>query len=81
MGAMAKLSLSLRSVPGVLMVTCATVGALVLASLSVLALAPVLIGLVAVAAWLVASLVLAWLGIEAMAALERWFENDRRFQR
>ena len=78
---MAKLSLSLRSVPGVLMVTCAIVGALVLASLSVLALAPLLIGLVAVVAWLVVSLVLAWLGIEAMAALERWFENDRRFQR
>ncbi len=81
MGAMAKLSLPLRSFPGVLVVTCAAVGALVLAGLSILALTPVLIGLVAVAAWLVASLVLAWLGIEAMAALERWFENDRRFQR
>ena len=35
----------------------------------------------AVLAWLVACLLLAWLGIEAMAAVERWFENDSRFQR
>jgi hypothetical protein len=78
---MAKLSLSLRSFPGVLLVVCAGFGALVLASLSILAVAPLLIGLAAVAAWLVASLVLAWIGIEALAALERWFENDSRFQR
>jgi hypothetical protein len=30
---------------------------------------------------LLCSRLLAWLGIEAMAALERWFETDRRFQR
>jgi hypothetical protein len=65
----------------VLLVVCAGFGALVLASLSILAVAPLLIGLAAVAAWLVASLVLAWIGIEALAALERWFENDSRFQR
>jgi hypothetical protein len=78
---MAKLSLPLRSVPGVLLVSCAGVGALVLAGVLVLALAPMLIGLAAVAAWLVASLLLAWLGIEALAALERWLETDSRFQR
>jgi hypothetical protein len=57
------------------------VGAFVLVSVSVLLLAPVLIGGVVVVAWLVATLLLAWLGIEAMAALERWMENDSRFQR
>jgi hypothetical protein len=53
----------------------------VLVVFTALVLAPVLIGGMAVLAWLVACLLLAWLGIEAMAAVERWFENDSRFQR
>jgi hypothetical protein len=78
---LAKLTLSLRSLPGLLTLTCAAVGALVLVVFTALVLAPVLIGGMAVLAWLVACLLLAWLGIEAMAAVERWFENDSRFQR
>jgi hypothetical protein len=31
--------------------------------------------------WVVALLLLGWAGIEALAALERWFENDPRFHR
>ncbi|MFM7265397.1 MAG: glypican [Cyanobium sp.] len=70
-----------RSLPGALVLTCTVVGALVLGGILVLALAPVLIGVLAVGVWLGSSLLLAWLGIEAMAALERWFETDPRFQR
>jgi len=54
---------------------------MVLGGIVVLALAPVLIGALAVGIWLGSSLLLAWLGIEALAALERWFETDPRFQR
>jgi hypothetical protein len=64
-----------------LTLTCTVVGALVLVGITLLVLTPVLIGGVVVVAWLVACLLLAWLGIEAMAALERWFETDRRFHR
>ena len=77
----APLTPSARSLPGALTLACTAIGALVLAGVVVLALAPVLIGVLAVGVWLGASLLLAWLGIEAMAALERWFETDRRFQR
>ncbi len=64
-----------------LSLTCTAIGALVVASVVVVTLAPVVLGLAALALWLAISLVLAWLGIEALAALERWMENDSRFQR
>lgn len=78
---MVKLVPSLRSVPGVITLACTAVGAAVLLAITVLVLTPVVIGFGVVLAWLLSSLVLAWLGIEAMAALERWFENDSRFLR
>lgn len=77
----APLTSSGRSIPGVLTIACTAIGACVLTGVVVLTLAPVLLGVVALGVWLGSSLLLAWLGIEAMAALERWFENDRRFQR
>jgi hypothetical protein len=77
----APLSPRLRSLPGVLTLTCTAIGALVVAGVLVITLAPVVLGLAALALWLAISLVLGWLGIETMAALERWFENDPRFQR
>lgn len=78
---MAPLSPRLRSLPGVLTLACTAIGALVVAGVVVVTLAPVVLGLAALVLWLAISLVLAWLGIEAMAALERWLENDPRFQR
>jgi hypothetical protein len=77
----APLSPRLRSLPGVLALACTAIGALVVAGVVVVTLAPVVLGLAALVLWLAISLVLAWLGIEAMAALERWLENDPRFQR
>lgn len=76
---MAKLVPSLRSVPGAITVACTAIGAAVLVGFTVLLLTPVVIGLGVVIAWVLASLLLAWLGIEALAALERWLENDSRF--
>lgn len=64
-----------------LTLACTAIGALVVAGVVVVTLAPVVLGLAALVLWLAISLVLAWLGIEAMAALERWLENDPRFQR
>jgi hypothetical protein len=65
----------------VLTLACTAIGALVVAGVVVVTLAPVVLGLAALALWLAISLLLAWLGIEVMAALERWLENDPRFQR
>ncbi len=57
------------------------VGSIVLIGVTTLALVPVLIGVGLFLSWLVAALLLGWAGIEALAALERWIENDPRFQR
>ena len=60
---------------------CTTVGALVLAGIAMLTLLPLLVAAAVVLAWAALAVLLAWAGIEGMAALERWFENDPRFQR
>ena len=65
---------------GVLAV-CTVVGALVITLSVSLALVPLVVGVGAIAVWLVLTLILSWAGIELLAALERWLENDPRFQR
>jgi len=65
---------------GVLAV-CTVVGALVITLAVSLALIPLVVGVAALVVWLALALILSWAGIELMAALERWFENDPRFQR
>lgn len=60
---------------------CTAVGALVLAGIAMLTLLPLLVATAMVLAWAAPAVLLAWAGIEGMAALERWFENDPRFQR
>ena len=46
-----------------------------------LALIPLVVGVGALVVWLASALILGWAGIELLAALERWLENDPRFQR
>jgi len=46
-----------------------------------LTLIPLAVGVGALLVWLAAALILGWAGIELLAALERWLENDPRFQR
>jgi len=65
---------------GVLAV-CTVVGALVITLAVSLALVPLVVGVGALVVWLVLALILGWVGIELLAALERWLENDPRFQR
>jgi hypothetical protein len=60
---------------------CTVVGALVITFAVSLALVPLVIGVGALVVWLVLALILGWAGIELLAALERWLENDPRFQR
>lgn len=60
---------------GSAMVLVPLVGLATLALLPLVAIAALLVG------WVMASLLLAWAGIEGMAALERWVEHDPRFQR
>jgi len=60
---------------------CTVVGALVIALAVSLALVPLVLGVGALVVWLALALILGWAGIELLAALERWLENDPRFQR
>jgi hypothetical protein len=71
----------LPPLPTSLALVCMAIGAVVLIVLTTLALVPLVLGLGLLACWLVASLLLAWAGVEGLAALERWFEKDSRFQR
>lgn len=64
-----------------LLLLSAAVGSVVLVGLAAVTLVPLLVGLLVVAGWITALLLLAWAGIEALAALERWLENDPRFRR
>jgi uncharacterized protein (DUF2062 family) len=57
------------------------VGLVVLTAIGTFLLLPLLVVVAFGAAWLVGSLLLGWAGIEALAAFERWLEQDRRFQR
>jgi hypothetical protein len=60
---------------------CTVVGALVIALAVSLAFVPLVLGVGALLVWLALALILGWAGIELLAALERWLENDPRFQR
>ncbi len=60
---------------------CTVVGALVITLAVLLAFVPLVLGVGAFVVWLALALILGWAGIELLAALERWLENDPRFQR
>lgn len=64
-----------------LVLLCAAVGSVVLAGIAAVALIPVVFTLAVVLGWVTGLLLLGWAGIEALAALERWFETDPRFHR
>jgi hypothetical protein len=55
--------------------------AAVLIGVASVLLVPIFLAMDLLATWLVASLLLGWAGIEAMAAFERWIENEVRFLR
>jgi len=70
-----------RPITAPVLFVCTAVGALVLAGIATLTLIPLLLAGAVLLAWVAITLLLSWAGIEGMAALERWFENDPRFQR
>jgi hypothetical protein len=64
-----------------MLIACTAVGAVILFAAATLALLPVVMAAVVFGVMVVAALLIGWGGIEGMAALERWLENDARFQR
>lgn len=80
-GSVTKPVLRLAPLPASLALVCTAVGAVVVIGFTTVALVPVLLFVGFVAAWLLAALLVGWAGIEGLAALERWFENDPRFHR
>jgi len=70
-----------RPITAPVLFVCTAVGALVLATVAALTLLPLLLAGAVVLAWAALTILLVWAGIEGMAALERWFENDSRFLR
>lgn len=73
--------LALSPLPTSLLLVSAAVGSLVLAGLAALTLIPLLVLVGGFAVWILATLLLGWAGIEALAACERWMESQSRFQR
>jgi hypothetical protein len=71
----------IRPLVATMALVCTAVGAIVVIGFTTMALVPVLLAVGVVGAWLLALILLGWAGIEGLAALERWFENDSRFQR
>jgi len=77
--AVSKLVRRMRPLGLSLALVCMAVGAPIVLGTLLLLVVPMAFGLGLVLVWLVAALLLGWAGIEALAALERWMENDRRF--
>jgi hypothetical protein len=73
--------LALPPLPASLLLASAAIGSLVLSALAALTLIPLLVLLGGLVAWILATVLLGWAGIEALAALERWMERQSRFQR
>jgi hypothetical protein len=73
--------LALPPLPTSLLLVSAAFGSLVLAGLAALTLIPLLVMVGGLIVWILATLLLGWAGIEALAACERWMEHQSRFQR
>lgn len=78
---MLKSSLQRRPLQTGALILCSSLGALVLLGLAGMVLVPLVFTAGLVVVWIALTLLVAWGGIEAMAALERWLERDPRFQR
>jgi len=78
---MTRTGLSLRPLPASLILLCTGVGAIAVIGFLTFAVVPVLVGAGLLLSLLAGAVVFGWAGIEALAALERWIENDPRFKR
>jgi hypothetical protein len=50
-----------------------------LVAVAAVAMVPLLVAGLLLVGWVLALLLLGWAAIEALAAVERWLESDRRF--
>lgn len=73
--------LTIRPLHASLLLLSSAIGLVALVGLALLTVIPLVGLLVGVAVGIVASLLIGWAGIEALAACERWMERDPRFQR
>ncbi len=64
-----------------LLVIATAIGAIVLTVIAVLTLVPLMMIVGGIAVALMATVLLGWAGIEALAAVERWMDKDPRFLR
>jgi protein-S-isoprenylcysteine O-methyltransferase Ste14 len=67
--------------PASLLLIATAIGSVVLAGIALVTLVPLVMIVGGMVIAIVATLLLGWAGIEALAAFERWMDRDPRFQR
>jgi hypothetical protein len=73
--------IKIAPLPASLLLIATALGSIVLTGIAVVTLVPLVVVVGGMAVALVATLLLGWAGIEALAAFERWMDHDPRFQR
>lgn len=73
--------LRIAPLPASLLVIATAIGAIVLTVIAVLTLVPLMMIVGGIAVALMATVLLGWAGIEALAAVERWMDKDPGFLR
>lgn len=76
-----RFSIKIAPLPASLLLIATALGSLVLAAIALLTLVPLVMIAGGMVIAVVATLLLGWAGIEALAAFERWMDHDLRFQR
>jgi len=74
-------SIKIAPLPASLLLIATALGSVVLAGIALLTLVPLVMIVGGMVITVVATLLLGWAGIEALAAFERWMDHDPRFQR
>lgn len=73
--------IKIAPLPASLLLIATALGSIVLIGIAVITIVPLVVVVGGLSVVLVATLLLGWAGIEAMAAFERWMDNDPRFKR
>ena len=73
--------IKIAPLPASLLLIATALGSVVLAGIALLTLVPLVMIVGGMVITIVATLLLGWAGIEALAAFERWMDHDPRFQR
>lgn len=73
--------IKIAPLPASLLLIATALGSILLTGVALLTLVPLVMIAGGLAVGIVATLLLGWAGIEALAAFERWMDHDSRFQR